>query len=82
MNPTPIININMTKEMTPMLNHLAAIIKSRLALELTQEIFIVPVFNLENNNSHLASYIKSRNLGNEDILLLLLTLIPQLEPRF
>jgi AAA+ superfamily predicted ATPase len=82
MKPTPIININTTKEMTPIFNHLESVIKSRLALELTQEISIVPDLELENNTSHLATFIKSQNLGNEDIILLLLTLIPQLNPSF
>lgn len=82
MKPTPIININSTPSLIPIFQYLENMIKSRLALELTQEIHIVPQLELEHNASHLASFVKSEELGKEDTLLLLLTLIPQLEPSF
>jgi AAA+ superfamily predicted ATPase len=68
--------------MTPIFNHLKAQIKSRLAKELLQEIHIVPELELENNTSHLATFVKTNKLEPSDILLLLLTLIPQLNPSF
>jgi AAA+ superfamily predicted ATPase len=82
MKPTPIININSTPSLIPIFQYLENTIKSRLALELTQEIHIVPKLELEHNASHLANFIKAHELGKEDTLLLLLTLIPQLEPSF
>ncbi len=82
MKPTPIININTTQSMIPMFQYLEAVIKSRLALELTKEIYIVPTLELEHNESHLAQFIKEEELQKEDIILLLLTLVPQLQPSF
>lgn len=82
MKPTPIININKTESMIPMFQYLEAVIKSRLALELTQEIHIVPELDIAHNESHLALFIKEHQLQKQDIILLLLTLVPQLEPSF
>ncbi|MCH2217321.1 MAG: ATP-binding protein [Flavobacteriales bacterium] len=82
MKPTPIINIKKTPSLVLIFHYLELIIKSRLSIELTQEILIVPELELEHNNSHLASFIKEEELSKEDIIFLLLTLIPQLEPSF
>lgn len=82
MNPTPIININTSQAMTPLFQYLTAVIKSRLALELTQEIHIVPPLELTENESYLSQFIKEQQLKHEDIILLLLSLVPQLEPSF
>ena len=82
MKPTPIINIKKTPSLVLIFHYLELIIKSRLSIELTQEILIVPELELDHNSSHLATFIKERELQKEDIVLLLLTLVPQLEPSF
>jgi len=82
MNPTPIININTSQEMTTLFEYLSTVIKSRLSLELTQEIHIVPELDFTDNASHLSQFIKEQKLQYEDIILLLLGLVPELEPSF
>ena len=68
MKPTPIINIKKTPSLVLIFHYLELIIKSRLSIELTQEILIVPELELEHNNSHLASFIKEEELSKEDII--------------
>ena len=68
--------------MNPIFTYLKDLIKHRLAKELNGQDLPFPVLSLENNNSHLAKYIKRRKLKNEDLALLLLTLIPKLDPSF
>lgn len=82
MKPTPIININTSQAMTPLFEYLSNVIKSRLALELTNEIHMIPELDLENNTSYLSQFIKEQQLQKVDVILLLLTLVPQLEPSF
>ena len=82
MKTTPIININQTHSMIPLLNYLESVIKHRLAKELQQETLAIPVLDLEHNESYLVQFIKEHQLSQEDIIILLLTLIPQLEPSF
>lgn len=82
MKPTPIINIHQTNSMIPLLNYLESIIKHRLAKELKQEALAIPVLDIEHNESHLVQFVKEHQLPQEDIIILLLTLVPQLEPSF
>ena len=82
MKTTAIINISQANSMIPLLNYLELVIKHRLAKELKQEAFAIPVLDIENNQSHLVQFIKEHQLSKEDIIILLLTLVPQIEPGF
>ncbi|MFD2567826.1 ATP-binding protein [Pseudotenacibaculum haliotis] len=82
MKPTPIINIQQTPSILPLLAYLESIIKHRLSLEFGQEISLVSEPELEHNQSHLAAFIKEEQLYKEDIILLLLALVPELHPGF
>ncbi|MGJ8744946.1 ATP-binding protein [Polaribacter sp.] len=66
----------------PLFSYLEAAIKYRLAKELTGEIYLISELDLVDNDSYLAQFIKKNNLIKEDIILLLLSLIPQLDPSF
>lgn len=70
------------KLLKPVFNYLESAIKFRLSKELTEEIITVPELDIENNESFLALFIKENELQKEDIILLLLTLIPEVEPSF
>lgn len=63
-------------------SYLEAAIKYRLTKELTDEILVVSELDLVENDSYLAQFIKGNNLCKEDVILLLLSLIPNLEPGF
>lgn len=82
MKPTSIINIQQTQSILPLLNYLEAIIKHRLSLEFGQEISLVSELELEHNKSYLADFIKEAQLQKEDVILLLLALMPELHPGF
>ena len=68
--------------MNTLFTYLEEVIKHRLAKELNQEDLTIPVLNLQGNQSHLAKFIRRQRLSDNDRILLLLTLIPQLEPSF
>ncbi len=82
MDKEGIININSKTTFKAIFNHLEDTIKHRLTLELTGEVLSIPEFNIEHNPSYLAQFISNYRLENEDIILLLLALAPQLSPSF
>lgn len=82
MDNTGIININAATSFQSIFDYLEATIKHRLSLELTGEETAIPKLEVDHNQSHLARFILENDLGNEDIIFLLLTLVPQLNPGF
>jgi hypothetical protein len=68
--------------MTTLFTYLENLIKYRLAKELNQQDTPIPALDIEGNTSNLAKFIKNKKLKNEDIVLLLLALVPKLEPGF
>ena len=77
-----IININSKTTVKAIFNHLEDTIKHRLTIELTGDTLPIPEFNIEHNPSYLAQFILNYRLENEDVILLLLALAPQLSPSF
>ncbi len=82
MDKTGIINSNVATSFQSIFDYLEATIKYRLSLELTGEEIAIPKLEVDHNQSHLARFILENNLENEDIIFLLLTLVPQLNPGF
>lgn len=74
------INIKQTTSITPFFSYLKEYISYRLALELTDDKQAIPLLDINNNESELAIYIKENNLITQEIILLLLTLIPNISP--
>jgi AAA+ superfamily predicted ATPase len=68
--------------MTTLFTYLENLIKYRLAKELNQQDTPIPALDIEGNTSNLAKFIKNKKLKNEDIVLLLLALVPKLESGF
>ena len=54
----------------------------RLSKELTQEPLDLPEFDLKTNQSHLSTFISEKKLTDEEIVLLLLALVPSVSPGF
>ena len=82
MDKDGIININVKTTFKSIFNHLEDTIKYRLTIELTGEATPIPELNIEQNPSYLAQFISENHLENEDVILLLLTIVPQLTPSF
>ncbi len=82
MDNTGIINSSAATSFQSLFDYLEATIKYRLSLELTGEEIAIPKLEMEHNQSHLATFILENDLENEDVVFLLLTLVPQLNPGF
>lgn len=76
------INIETTTSLKGIFNYLDDTIRQRLTLELKKENLNIPEFNIEHNHSYLGQFISKYKLSNEEIILLLLSIIPQISPGF
>lgn len=68
--------------MTPLFNFLKAYIHYRLSKALTNDAIEIPELHLEDNTSVLAEFIKEEQLTTEEIIILLLAIIPEIQPGF
>ena len=73
---------NKTQSITNIFKYLEHTIRYRLSLELNGETHAIPKFSLECNHSQLAQFIKQQKLSNIEIIMLLLALIPEVQPGF
>jgi len=79
---TSVINIQQTASLKTIFNYLEGYIRARLSLQFTDEATALPTLNLVNNTSPLGKFIKETSLNDQEVVLLLLAIIPHLAPDF
>ncbi|NQY06837.1 MAG: ATP-binding protein, partial [Flavobacteriaceae bacterium] len=67
---------------TPLLNFLKDSIRYRLSNELLGEELAVPELYLDRNDSNLSKFIQKEKLNQQEIILLLLAIVPHIMPNF
>ena len=77
-------NIMINKEentaVAPLFNYLGDCIRYRLSKELTNEALAIPKLYLDRNDSNLSKFIKYEKLNNQEVMLLLLAIVPHVLP--
>ncbi|CAL2090336.1 ATP-binding protein [Tenacibaculum sp. 190524A02b] len=82
MNNLGIIENQQTTSLKDICNYLEEMIIYRLTLELTDELIPKPSFTLKNNDSYIAAFINEHALSAQEVVLLLLAIIPEISPNF